>query len=335
MAANALAMNYTDLVRHIGREINASRDSADWSSATTQDIADIVANGLRQVYWPPVLPGEQTPHEWSFLQPQLGELTIYPAYETGSVAIASGVVTLTGGTWPSWAAQGDLWVSGERYPVNTRDSNTQVTLNDLTVTVTAGATFSLLLTYYALPDDFGGLVRDQGFVLRRDTQRYDAYPQPRMVSEAMIARYDTWPHRTGTPTMATLLPRTTTTEDTRWYARFWPVPYEELNYDYRYQVVPPLMNGTTVTHHYGGPQLSNLVVLSCLDKAMRFLYSSDEYYARFMTELAACVRRDRAANGRETYGYGVFSDGITHGIYDYDDLRRLRRATTTLGNIDL
>lgn len=335
MAANALAMTYTDLVRHIGREINASRDSADWSSATTQDIADIVANGLRQVYWPPVLPGEQTPHEWSFLQPQLGEITIYPEYAVGTVTISSGVVYLVGGTWPTWAAGADLWVEGDRYTIASRDSDFQITLVDTSLSTYAGTGYQLIQRHYQLPDDFGGLVRDQGFVLRRDTQRYDACPQPRMVSEAMIARYDTWPHRTGTPTMATLLPRTTTTEDTRWYVRFWPLPYEEMSYEFRYQVVPPLMNGTTVTHHYGGPQLSNLVVLSCLDKAMRFLYSSDEYYARFMTELAACVRRDRAANGRETYGYGVFSDGITHGVYDYDDLRRLRRATTTLGNIDL
>jgi len=333
MTANALAMTYTDLIRHIGREINASRNSSDWSATTSQDVADVVADGLRQVYWPPVLPGEVTPHAWSFLQPTLGELTLHADYATGTVGVAAGVVTLTGGTWPSWAADGDLWVDGGRYAVATRTSNSQIVLADTSVTVTAGESYSLVHTYYVLPDDFGGLVRDQAFVLRRDTQKYDVCPQPLIVSEAYIARRDVWPHRSGTPELVTFLPRTTTTEDTRYYARFWPTPNQAYYLDYRYQVIPPVMNGTTVTHHYGGPQLSNLVLLSCLDKAMRFLYSSDEYFSRFMTELETCVRRDRATNAKETLGYGIFSDGVTHGIYDYDDLRRMRKSQTTLGQI--
>lgn len=333
MAANGIALSYSDLVRHIGREINASRNSADWSATTAQDVADIVADGLRQVYWPPPLPDEVTPHEWSWLQPQLGELAIHPRYVAGTLAIASGVVTLTSGTWPSWAADAELWVDDERYEVSTRDSNTQLTLTNTAVTVTAGASYELILRFHALPDDFGGLVRDQAFVLRRDTDNALHCHSPRVVSEAMIARFDIGNVLTGAPELVSFSPGPTTTEDTRWYARFWPLPDREYRLEYRYQVVPPVMNGTTVTHHYGGPQISNLVILSCLDKAMRFLYSSDEYYMRFMAELTSCVRRDRATNSRETLGYGVFSDGYGGLSGERAALRELRRSQTTLGNI--
>ena len=44
-------------------------------------------------------------------------------------------MTLAGGTFPAWAAVGVLKVSNEYYDVNTRDGNTQVTLEDTTLDV--------------------------------------------------------------------------------------------------------------------------------------------------------------------------------------------------------
>ncbi|MDA1013526.1 MAG: hypothetical protein O3A00_03615, partial [Planctomycetota bacterium] len=62
---------------------------------------------------------------------------------TGSVEVASGVVTLTGGTFPSWAADGEVVVGGKSYTVKTRDSDTQVTLDNLAVNAVAGTPFKL------------------------------------------------------------------------------------------------------------------------------------------------------------------------------------------------
>lgn len=335
MPANDLAMDYVALLRQIGREINASRNAADWSSTTTQDVADVIASGLRQTYWPPTLPGETTPHEWSFLQPKLGTLAIHAPYSTGTLAATTGTVTLTGGAWPAWAAQADLWTGGNRYSVASRTSGLVIVLDDATVSFSAGATYELILTYYTLPDDFGGLVNSQSLTLRRDVRENSSSPSPKVVSEAYLSRYDQWPHVKGVPELVSFAPTATSTTDQRWYARFYPLPDKTYNLEYRYQVVPPVMNGTTITHHYGGPQLSNLVLLSCLDKAMRFLYSSDEYFARFMTELEAQVRRDRAMYNKETLGFGVFSDGNEMRAMDYLDLITFRRHATTLGTINL
>lgn len=60
-----------------------------------------------------------------------GRLNIVGDYSTGTVAITNGsaTVTLTGGTWPSWAASGEIMIDGQWYDVSTRDSNTALTLS--------------------------------------------------------------------------------------------------------------------------------------------------------------------------------------------------------------
>jgi hypothetical protein len=40
-----------------------------WTVAQLEDIDTYVDGGLRQFYWPPILPGETRAHNWSFLSP--------------------------------------------------------------------------------------------------------------------------------------------------------------------------------------------------------------------------------------------------------------------------
>ena len=122
------------------------------------DILTVINEGLRNFYFPqPVqINGMDYYHQWTFLRP-VTTLTTTTTYSTGTVAVASGVVTLTTGTWPSWAASGELTVSGSTYAVSTRDSSSQITLVDTSVTVAAGATYSLNQITYSAADNFGGL----------------------------------------------------------------------------------------------------------------------------------------------------------------------------------
>jgi len=86
----------------------------------------------------------------------LGEVKLNAAYATGTVAVtnASATVTLTGGTFPSWAALAALYVNGQSYRISTRDSNTQLTLATTWNQATAAAaTFSLAQHAYTLPSD--------------------------------------------------------------------------------------------------------------------------------------------------------------------------------------
>lgn len=65
------------------------------------------------------------------------------SYATGTIGISSGVVTLTSGGagFPSWAADGMIVVSGYSFPVATLDGPTQVTLEDTSVTLSAGRAY--------------------------------------------------------------------------------------------------------------------------------------------------------------------------------------------------
>jgi len=111
-----------------------------FSSDQQSDIGDCLNDGLRRVY---------AAHNWSFLRPLADVVTTAP-YATGTVTIASGVVTLTGGTFPSWAASGVLKVSNRYYSVASRGSDTQITLDDTSVTVASAASFQLAQPEIAL-----------------------------------------------------------------------------------------------------------------------------------------------------------------------------------------
>lgn len=95
-----------------------------------------------------------TQHLWPWYS-TLGRINIQGAYETGSVACTSGsaVVTLTGGVFPSWAADGELYISGMYHEILSRDSDTQVTLVNAWQEDNYSGSYTLAQTAYDLPTD--------------------------------------------------------------------------------------------------------------------------------------------------------------------------------------
>ncbi len=186
-------------------------------------------------------------YPWSFLY-KWASLELTPAYETGTIAIASGVVTLTGGTFPSWAAQGDLWVEDDdetrRYSVSTRDGNTQITLNDTSVAVTAGATYALKRHFYDLPSDFGGTL-DRGFAFRRDSV-YAGH----VIKLVGLSEYQQLDREVGTITGAPRYCALQADSVSSWLVGFTPLPTGTLFLDYRYKLVPA--DVTSGNSPYGG-----------------------------------------------------------------------------------
>jgi hypothetical protein len=97
-----------------------------------------------------------TSREWPWYLSSSG-ITIRAAYTTGTVAVTSGsaVVTLTSGTWPTWAASAEILMpDGVWYNVLSRDSGTQITLSFVYpgTTVTAGG-YTISQYAYSLPTD--------------------------------------------------------------------------------------------------------------------------------------------------------------------------------------
>jgi len=96
--------------------------------------------------------------EWSHYY-QHGRIITQPQYQTGTVAFnaSTNQLTLTGGSWPAWAASGSVSIGRAIAKVNTRVSATVLTLDSTLTfasTLAAGQAYVLYQTDYALPADF-------------------------------------------------------------------------------------------------------------------------------------------------------------------------------------
>lgn len=94
-------------------------------------------------------------HRWSHLK-RASELVVNGQYSSGTIDLTTETttVTLTGGTWPSWAASGEMEISGQFYRIESRDSDTQLTLIAAYQGSTlSGGEYNLYRDRYVLPDD--------------------------------------------------------------------------------------------------------------------------------------------------------------------------------------
>jgi hypothetical protein len=93
--------------------------------------------------------------QWPYYQTR-GVIDLLADYSTGTVTITNGspIVTLASGTWPTWAAVGELFVDDTWVTVSTRDSATQLTLtNNWGNDSVAAESYTIAKIRYALPDD--------------------------------------------------------------------------------------------------------------------------------------------------------------------------------------
>jgi hypothetical protein len=119
-----------------------------------------------------------------------------PTFAEGTVAVAAdaggSIVTKTGGTaWPAWAAAGTITISAVAYTVKTRTSDDVILLDNVGITVGAGASHSLTLlnTQLLLASDPGNVSTTAiDFRLHR----------PPKVWDASAATVSTWTASDGT-----------------------------------------------------------------------------------------------------------------------------------------
>lgn len=143
-----LAIDNDEIYARLAMLCGVSRDPDDWDSTTSADMDRIIRAGRRKLF---------SAYDWSFLEIRHRFATVEP-YETGTVTIVSGVVTLAGGTFPTGAAGQRLYVDGNIYEVNTRDNGTQLTLYDTSIDADAGSEFVLYSTKYSLPSNYSAIV---------------------------------------------------------------------------------------------------------------------------------------------------------------------------------
>lgn len=116
-------------------------------------------------------------YKWCHLMTD-GSFTTQAYYATGTIALTEddATVTLTSGTWPSWAATGKLIYAGQVFPVASRTSGTVIELSsDYAGTTTSGVAFVLYKNEYDLPADlmtFGRIQNGTGWGWSADPVSY-------------------------------------------------------------------------------------------------------------------------------------------------------------------
>lgn len=115
-------------------------------TATDAQIVSAINDGLTTA-------AKEFKHSW--LQTD-GQLAFQAYYATGTITLTqdSAIVTLDGGTFPTWAARGNILYGGQFFKVTSRDSDTQVTINTTWAQATvAGVSYVLYQDAYDLPSN--------------------------------------------------------------------------------------------------------------------------------------------------------------------------------------
>lgn len=282
----------------------------------TAQLLRIIKMGERKFYL------ARDGYRWSFLDPLSTMATVAP-YSTGTISITLGVVTLSGGTWPSWAASGDLIYGGKAYSVNSKDSGTQITLDDLTLTGVSAADYSIAQQVYDLPADFGGL---QGAITYRpgDSPWWQELVQR---ADVQIRSYNSFLMPTAAaPRYYAIRPKSYTggtTTGQRWEILFDTWPDAVYTIQYRYRVEP---NATTPANQYpyGGPYHAE-TLLAAVRLAIAEVLGTEDIAVRkqaFDELLVASMQLDQQEMVPDQLGSAVRQSEVYQGQDLWSDRRR-------------
>ncbi len=138
---------FKDLIDHLTDWVGANP-----GAEVQRDARRSILGGLRDL---------STAHRWSYFYSR-GKLHLSAPYATGTIAYdhtggaSERLVTLSDGTWPSWAALGILVLDNIGYEVSSRLSDTEITLTSASnpgEDVAADTSYSLYRDTYPLPTD--------------------------------------------------------------------------------------------------------------------------------------------------------------------------------------
>ncbi|WDI44774.1 hypothetical protein [Bremerella sp. P1] len=313
-----LGCDFTSLRREVGRHLGFDETVSNWSSGEVQIVNDCITEGLRLFYHPQPING--LAHEWSFLKPAAILETTAP-YTTGTVTVSSGVVTLDSGTFPSWAANGIIEIaSNGTYYVDTRDGDTQITLEDTSVTEATSRTFSLYRYSYDLESDFGALCSK--ITLRSSAYTANGYIESR--GEHQIRNWLSGTIESGKPRYYALRPASFNVNvGTRWEMLFYPMPDAAYKLAYVYKIDPGQLS-ESAPYPAGGAVHASTIRAACLAAAdLKENQYKGELWQTFMERLQSSIALDGEATSPDTLG--CMEDTTPTIVYGNHDYRRVIR----------
>lgn len=293
MAESTLTLTRDDLLKAVGNMLGRGIDITGWDDPDfTTRVNMCVDIGCRWVYEPDLMPGEAQVHMWSFMQPRLANVTLNPQYSAGTITVAAGVVTGSGTVFPTWAADGEVVIEGVSYSVASRDSNTQLTLDDTSVSAVAGSAYTLQQLDYVLPDLFGGFRGDlfldqssssQGYVLERSTKE-----ELLMFQKSGVADFASQPCR-----FAIVPQNQTGSSGQRWLMTVWPTP--DATYTVSgYYTINPYQLTSALPYPMGGMPLSECLREAVMGAAeIEFKGEAGIHRQMFQSRLQAAISYDR------------------------------------------
>jgi hypothetical protein len=318
MAESGLSLGATDFRKAIGFQLGYGRTSGSWSAAQLAEINEIMDGGVRRVYFPPAVNADTVGYEWSWLRPTT-TLPLVAPYTTGTIGIMDGIVTLTTGTFPAWITAGDHIVADSiDYEIASRDSGSQLTLTDLTVDVTAGATYEIGIYIYNLPDDFGRLIGTLHYAAGEHRSSLV------IVSVGKLLQMRACADLNGAPTYAAYRYKSSTgASGQRQEILFYPEPDAAYTLSYEYEAFTGKLTDS-YPYPLGGMKYSELYLESCLALAeSRIEDNPGNHTQQFNALLVDAIARDRK-HGIQNYGPmgqpptrggGEFRHGLGSGTY--------------------
>lgn len=284
-----MTISYSQLVERVGHYLFGVRGTllADQLS----DVDDCIRDGLYRVY---------SMHDWSFFRPSVKVSTTAP-YSTGTITIAAGVVTLVGGTFPTWAADGVLMVDSRYYSVASRQSGTQVTLNDTSVAIGDALSYSLGRPHITMDATFEGVANDSDL---------DYLPGEDSWCPSVVMRHDSTIRKLEQSNPEFNCPvyysvRTVEFDPTtgsRKALAFYPTPDKA----YVMQVpmiLRPVAIGDANPYPIGGSTLSQVILEACLASAEHNFEEREHVHEkRFIEMIGAAVRMDQERSSPTSLG---------------------------------
>jgi len=292
----SLQLTNSEVNRAVAMVLGIDRDSDNWTTIEQDDTRAVIRAGLRK-FFNPITP-DGSVHQWRFLERQFtagSEAT----YETGTITVVDGVVTGAGTTFPSWAADGIMRIGSETYYVDTRDSDTQLTLFQTSLDAAALTTYELHRWRYPMPADFSefidGLVYSNGSTsqLLQNSNEH----------EIRLRQATTF--LTGNTQMFALyygnVAANLTTQ--RWYLSVWPIFDQGAFITGTYRAMPTDLLNADITADGTVVQVDAVHAETLLAAIMAAAeeYMNDEtggsHAQRYRARLTASINHDRNSKG--------------------------------------
>lgn len=310
----SMVASYSSLLDRVGHELFGIR--SDFSADQLVDILQCIKDGLRYVY---------SAHDWSFFKP-IADISTTAPYATGTVTIAAGVVTLAGGTFPSWAAHGIFKVSDSYYSVASRDGNTQITLDDTSVTVAAASAFQLGRPEIELSAAFEAIANDSDLTYYPDQN--DLYPPVRQRHDRAVRTAQQNNPYFDRPVFYSV--RTVTFDPTAGSQKrlaLYPTP--DAAYVLRVpMILRPTMIDAVNQYPVGGETLAQLITEACLSAVELDFYEKTDgrHTQMFQAMLPLAIRADQEKSAPTSLGPDRPRGGGTRSpVYDSDYWARSAR----------